>query len=355
MDRTLRETQLRSGAVINGERGLALHFGDPRAELAAALDACALVDRSDLGRLVATGPDFLGLLHRLSTGDVQALAPGEGRPTVVTTPKGRIVERLWVHHLGDSGVLAVTGPGGAPRTAEHLARYTFAERTGIEDKTGATCQLALIGPASEPALRSAGFAPPARFQTAVVSWEGSPVQVLGQDGLTGDGWSVVAPLALGASLWHLLQLAVMKEGGRAAGDQAAEAWRVLRGVAASGHEITEDANPLEAGLAEAVSFRKGCYVGQEVVARLNTYDKVSRSLVGLAFGAVTAPPATGSGLFFRDEAVGRVTTALVSPDRPEPIGLGYLKRRVAEPGLDLAVGAPDSATSARMVRLPFPR
>jgi folate-binding protein YgfZ len=355
MDRTLRETQLRSGAVINGERGVALHFGDARAELAAALDACALIDRSVLGRIVATGPDFLDLLQRLGTGDVRALATGDGRPTILTTAKGRMVERAFVHALGVPGVLAVVGPAAAPPALAHLARYTFAEKTGLEDRTGTTCQLALVGPRAQAALGSAGFERPEPFGSKAVDYEGSPVWILGEDGLTGDGYSVVAPLDLGPSLWHGLQLAVLKEGGRAAGDQAAEAWRVLRGIPASGHEITEDANPLEAGLRDSVSFAKGCYVGQEVVARLNTYDKVARTLVGLTFPTAASTPAIGATLFFQDEAVGRVTTAIASPDRPEPIALAYLKRRVAEPGLELAVGAPDSTLRARMVRLPFPR
>ena len=80
---------------------------DREAALAQAREGCVLADRSELGRLLATGPDFLDLLHRLSTASVAGLNEGEGRPTVLTTPKGRIVERLFVHHLGPAGVLSV--------------------------------------------------------------------------------------------------------------------------------------------------------------------------------------------------------------------------------------------------------
>ncbi len=354
MDRSLRETLLRSGAVVNGATRMALHFGEPEAELRATLESCALLDRSDLARIVAGGPDILDLLNRLSTGGVEGLQPGQGRPTVLTTNKGRIVERLFVHHLGSDGVLLVGGAGSAARIAEHLARYTFAEQTGLSDRTADSCQLALVGPRAGEALEAAGLARPDRFAGIEDSFEGQRFHVLGEDGLTGEGVSVFVSAAMAGSMWRALSLAAGRCGGRPAGSLAGEAWRVLRGIPAAGHELTEDYNPLEAGLREAVSFDKGCYVGQEVVARLNTYDKVSRTLVGLLLPVGAEPPDPRTPLFFQQREVGRLTTSLVPPGWGHPIALAYLKRKIVEQGIELEVGAPDADLVGRVIALPFP-
>jgi len=342
----------RCGAVIAPETGRPLHFGDPEAELRCALDSCALVDRSDDSRLLATGPDFLGLLHRLSTGDVASLVEGQGKPTVLTTPKGRIVERLYVHHLGEAGVLAVGGPGSGKPVTEHLARYTFAEQIGLEQTTRRTFQLAVIGPRAGASLKDMDL--PERFRSRSVSIAGVPLQALGQDGLSGDGFSITGNADDAAAVWQTLSTLVEQAGGRAAGDEALEAWRVLRGLPASGHELTEEYNPLEAGLWEAVSFDKGCYVGQEVVARLRTYDKVSRTLVGLELRAesVTHPP--GTKLYLGDGPVGTLTSMAWPAGLSAPVGLAYLKTRVLRPGQELRVGKRGDI-KARVVKLPFPR
>ena len=107
------------GAVVDPESSRPLHFGDPAAELGAALEGVAVCDRSDLGRVLANGPDLLDLLHRLGTKSVTGLQEGDGRCTVVTSNKGRIVERLFVHHLGATGVLLCAGRGNAGRVIEH--------------------------------------------------------------------------------------------------------------------------------------------------------------------------------------------------------------------------------------------
>lgn len=353
MDHSLHETLLRSGANLDGSSHMPLHFGDAEAELGAALDCCAVVDRSDLGRVLSTGPDLLDLLHRLSTGDVKGLEAGQGRSTVVTTPKGRIVERLFVHHLGDRGVLLVGGPGSGARVIEHLERFTFAEQTELTDATDTLCQLALVGPNAAEALQATGFDRPEPFCGVEIEFEGLTAYVVGEDGLSGEGYSVLVTKEMAGSMWQALNLACGKCGGRPAGSVAAESWRILRGLPLSGHELTEDYNPLEAGLREAVSFAKGCYVGQEVVARLNTYDKISRSLVGLVFPDGSAPPGPGAPLFFREDEVGRVTSSVVPPGRSHPIALAYLKRKIAETGIELSVGASDGELVARMVTVPF--
>jgi folate-binding protein YgfZ len=338
------------GATLSPDGVRPLHFGDAAAELEAALERCVLAERSDLTRVLARGPDFLGLLHRLSTGAVASLGVGEGRPTVLTTAKGRIVERLFASHLGEAGVLCVGGAGTEARVLEHLARYTFAERTGLEPATAPMFQFVLVGPRGTAAIGSLGLEPAPRFGARPAAIGGCAVHLLGHDGLSGDGHSIVGRAPDAARVWAAAAAAARTQGGRLAGHEALEARRLLRGLPASGRELTEEHNPLEAGLWEAVSFDKGCYVGQEVVARLRTYDKISRSLVGLELprGPLPAP---GTPLRVEGAAIGQVTSAVIPPGREVPIGLGYVKRRVLRPGLEVRVG--DAGDLARVVDLPF--
>ena len=222
----------------------------------------------------------------------------------------------------------------------------------MSDATQASFQLVLIGPRAADALQAVGVTAPERFGVVDGSIGDIAIRVLGSDGLSGEGFSITASNEHGPTVWGALVSTLEALEGRPAGDQALEAYRVLRGLPLSGHELSEEYNPLEAGQWDAVDFDKGCYVGQEVVARLNTYDKVSRSLVGLELPPDVALPPLGQPLYDAGRRVGRLTSAVRSPDRPTPIGLGYVKKQSIRPDLSLQVG--DSSTSARVVELPFP-
>jgi tRNA-modifying protein YgfZ len=320
--------------------------------LHAAEAACAVADRSDLGRLIATGPDLLGLLHRLSTGDVKDLRPGEGRPTVLTDAKGRIVERLFVHHLGGDGVLLIAGPGGAPRVEAHLRKFTFAENTGLSDVTAATFAVALFGPRWAAASRAAGIPDLAPYGCTAMTLAGVNVHAVRANGFTAEGVLAIGPRnEIGPVRAALCGAAASQGGGPIQADEL-EAWRILSGLPAPGHELTGEHNPLEAGLRDAVSFSKGCYVGQEVVARLNTYGKVARTLVRLDLPAGAPVPAPGAAVRNERGTIGAVTSAIRPPGRPAPVALAYVKSREVPPEVTrLEVddgGAPLEATLVRL-------
>jgi folate-binding protein YgfZ len=301
------------------------------AGLQAALTSWAVADRSDLTRLRADGPDFLDLLHRLSTGDVRRLEPGAGAATVVTTAKGRIVDRLLVHRVREDQVLALGSSGRGGALLAHLARFTFAERTGLSDETGKTAQLALVGPGARDAAASAGLPVPAPMGAAEATWGGIAVTVLGEDGTSAEGVSLVGERAH----TERLREAVLALG---PGLEPAEleAWRILRGLPGPG-ELDAERNPLEAGLWDDVSFTKGCYVGQEVVARLKTYDKVVRTRVTLVLPAGSTVPPAGAALRQGERVVGAITSAVLPPGSGAPIAMGYLRRELASAGVPVAV------------------
>lgn len=320
-------------------------------DLAPAERASAVADRSDLGRLIGTGPDLLGLLHRLSTGEVLGLRPGEGRETVITNAKGRIVERVFVHHLGDDGVLLVTGQGGAGRVLAHLTKFTFAEKTGLSDVTDATFAFALLGPRWEESSRAVGIPELAPFGAAALEIAGTPVHAARTNGFTSDGMLVTGPRGGAARVRAALVAAAESSGGGAIDAETLDAWRILAGFPAPNHELTDGHNPLEAGLRGAISFTKGCYVGQEVVARLNTYDKVSRTLIRLELEAGAPVPALGSAVVFGGKPIGEVTSAALPPGRPAPVALAYVKsRELPADAVSLTIDDRGHARSATPIR-----
>lgn len=319
--------------------------------LDAANASCAVADRSDLGRLIATGPDLLGLLHRLSTGDVKDLRSGEGRETVVTNAKGRIVERLFVHHLGDDGVLLVAGPGGAPRVQAHLQKFTFAETTGLSDVTAATFAVALFGPRWAETAHAVGIPELAPYGSAACTIAEVRVHAVRTNGFDTNGVLVIGPHDHASRVHETLVDAAARIGGGAIEAAVLEAWRILNGLPATGRELTEDHNPLEAGLRDAVSFTKGCYVGQEVVARLNTYGKVSRALVVLEFEPGTPVPALGAAILHAGGAIGTVTSAILPPGHVRPVALAYVKARELKAGVtELSVDDGGTLRSAKLTR-----
>ncbi len=312
-----------------------------RDEVRCAFNSCLLTERSDLGRLIAAGPDILPLLQRLGTGDVTSLSPGAAGRTVLTTNKGRIVQHLFVHPMGDAGVLLVGGPSSGPQVLDHLRRYTFAEKIELSDESENLFHLALTGPLSGDILGDLEFP----------TLEAGSVRILSHDGSTDDGYSVVGPADSFAVVSTAVRDAVLARGGLS-GDRAAfETYRVLRGVPAAGHELTLDYNPLEAGLWDAVSFDKGCYVGQEVIARLRTYDKVSRVIVGLELGKPAALPEPGASILIDGRRAGALTSSLELPGNERAIGLGYLKRK--QLSAELRVEIEGMGSEARVVDLPL--
>ena len=341
----------RLGGILGESADDISSFGDPAAELGALLDRCGWsIERP--GALIARGPDFLDLLNRLSTQKVDDLVPGRSVSTVLTTPKGRIVERLWCHHLGEDGVLTLGGPGSAHATLEHLRRFTFAEDLGIADASERFITLAIRGPSARRAIEALGVAPPDGNDRSITSGDPTGIRVVAHDLLSTGGFTVLADVSDGPDVVDRVAAAVGSVGGTAAGALAVEAWRIGRGLPAPGTELNAEHNPLEAGLQEAVSFAKGCYVGQEVVARLNTYDKVARRLMVVVPTTSGPAPEPGAPLRLDDREIGALTSIAIVPGRDRWIGLAYVKRAMANDGSDVGIGEAVEPATAHLAVAP---
>ena len=296
-----------------------------------------VVDRSDVGRLLLRGADAVDLVERLSTNALTELAVGQGAATVLTTNKGRILDLLLVLRR-ESDLLVLTGPNNQGRVAEWVDFYTFVEDVSVEDVTSTTAMLGVVGPDAPAAVEAA---------TGVAASELAPYEsragivarvealVVRSDPVGEPGYDVIVPAdARQEALDALLSADAVPVGA-----EALDLVRIERGVPAFGHELTEAFNPLEAGLIDIISFTKGCYVGQEVVARLNTYDKVQKRLMRMRWDS-GAGPEPGAKLVLDGKQVGVVTSAAVSPDGGG-VGLGYVRRAHASEGVVLPVEGGD--------------
>ena len=186
------------------------------------------------------------------------------------------------------------------------------------------------------------------WRSVPATFGGVDATVMRTDFVGLHGYDLLAPASDRQRLWE----ALIESGATPVGTEALEVVRVERGVPTSGRELGETYNPLEAGLKGLISFTKGCYVGQEVVARLDTYKKVQKHLSGLTWDSETLP-GKNARLMLDGAQVGVVTPAVRSPLLRSGIGLGYVRKASALPGTTLTLELDDGHTQAQVVGLPF--
>ena len=302
-------------------------YSSVRDEYASATEGVGLADRSHLGRLRMSGADALDLLNRLSTNNLDDLAIGDLQGTVLTTNKGRIIDLLYVLRQDDH-LLVFTGPETRQRVAEWIDFYTFIEDVVVEDVTEETAMLSVVGRAAASTLPQLADMP--LYSSAPLTIHGVDVVALRTDFAGVDGYDLIAPVEQAAALWD----ALTAMGAAPVGSQALELVRISNGIAGYSSELGEDYNPIEAGLMDFISFNKGCYIGQEVVARLNTYDKVQKHLVKLSWDGGDAPELPAD-LLHDGRKVGTLTSAVKTIDGDKFIGLGFVRKAHVEEGVRL--------------------
>ena len=299
-------------------------------EYATATQGIGVIDRSHTGRLKAIGDDALDLLNRLSTNKLDDLAVGAVMGAVLTTNKGRIIELLFVLRQADY-LLILTALETRRRVAEWIDFYTFVEDVTVEDATEQTAMFSLMGDGVADALPLLADLP--LYGSAALDVDGTTALALRTDFAGARAYDLIAPASDAQRLWDGLTA----RGTTPVGYAASELLRIERGVPLQGHELTEDYNPLEADLWDFISFNKGCYIGQEVVARLNAYDKVQRHLARLSWEDGDSP-AQGDALYADGRRIGELTS-VAPPECGRSVGLGYVRKAQAKPGVRLQTEA----------------
>jgi aminomethyltransferase len=326
--------------IESGGQPVARHYGDPAAEFAAAQGGAVVVMRSHEGRLRAVGRDRLDLLHRMSTNDLLGLAVGEARPTVLTTAIARIVDLVWVLNRGET-VLCLTSPGRAAVVRRWLAGYIFYnDKVNFEDAGAELGQLGLFGPDAQRVADALQPGAATLAENRLI--DADDVVVLRGRPLAGDGYLVIAPVARIGAMWERAEAA----GAVPAGEAAYEMLRLQAGVPGSA-ELTADYIPLEANLWAAVDFHKGCYIGQEIIARMESRGKLARRLAGIRLAAQVLDGAEVRAVD-GGPVIGKVTSAGLLPGYG-PVALAFIKTAHAEAGTRLSVGE----AQGEVVGLPF--
>ncbi|MFW6195335.1 MAG: glycine cleavage T C-terminal barrel domain-containing protein, partial [Chloroflexota bacterium] len=288
-----------------------------------------VMDRCYAGRVRHLGSDALDLLNRFSTNNTVEMEDGEVRGTVITSDKGRVAEFLFAARWTLTEALLLTSPQNRQKVIDWLDLYNFGEDSELEDVTESTAQIDLVGPEAGSVLEAVGVAPsePMRAERARIA--GKEVSIVRTDWPGLPCWNVVVEEQRGADVvWD----ALIEAGASPAGESAYEVVRIERGIPVYGRELSEEVNPLEANLMPFISWDKGCYMGQEVVARLDTYDKVRKRLVGLRSDT---PISAGDDLRDGGRKIGTVTSAVYSPRLGRYVALGFVRREHAAPGAAL--------------------
>jgi folate-binding protein YgfZ len=330
--------------VSTSERATRLDTDSLSSEHRTLTESCGLLDRSQRGKLALAGPGAVEFLNGQVTNELSALRPGEGCYAAFLTHKGKM--------LGDLRILAVgADPAAAPsellldteRAAlqglfDMIRHFKVGYEVELHKRTLERGLLSLIGPDAGRVAGAGELAPDehANARTAITGIDALAVRS-----------DVGIDLICEAEDTVRLAAELEARGAIPVGEQAAECLRIERGRPRYGVDLDETVIPQEGGLNErAVSFTKGCYVGQETVARLHYRGKPNRHLRGLVF---SEPAVAGQELRLGERTVGRITSTALSP-RLGPIGLA-LVRREAEPGSVVSVG--EHGTTAEVVELPF--
>ena len=336
-----------SGAVFAPtDPSMPLHFGDARAECSITPIGAVVRDACHLGRIRFSGDDHREFLHRMSTNDFDHLGSGSGREAVFTDNRGRILE-LGIFLRDRDQTLAVVAPGGGQRLPEWLERFHFAERLEMDDVTKEMAMIELYGPSAAPiGCQVLGSPLPGTDLALLGPVDDNGVWRARVDRFGHPGLLIAGPPDILAGMWSDL----LDAGAKPLGEEAYETLRIEAGLPAHGAELTDAHNPWEATLDRAIHMDKGCYIGQEVIARLDTYDKVKQHLVGLRLPE-SAPVRPGDELRAGPSAAGTVTSVCQS-ERFGAIALAYVRTAHARPGTELICRS-QSEMAATVAALPF--
>jgi glycine cleavage system T protein len=349
----LAREHLARGATLAAYHGaeVPVRFQDEGSEHQAVRTSAGLFDFSFRSKFALTGEHRVRFLHRIVSNDVKNLPAGHGTYATLLNAQGRILadlriyadeDRLWIDTDADLAEKAMT----------NLKRYIIGDRVEIEPSE--LCAAAIQGPQSKKVLQEllgSGLEPLEReMDHCVVEREGPRAHAVRLSSTGEEGYEVwLEPDAMGR-FWQGALNVDCDSHVIACGSQALESLRIEAGIQRYGQELAEDTLPLEAGLLNALSFNKGCYIGQEIVERTRSRGHVNWKLMGLRLEADAPVPAAGESVTADAKTIAEVTSACFSPVLGRPVALAYVRREVSEPGTKLTLA---SGAAAEVALLPF--
>ncbi|MEM7310584.1 MAG: glycine cleavage T C-terminal barrel domain-containing protein [Planctomycetota bacterium] len=323
-----------------------LTFGDVPAEWRAGAEGCALFDAADLGAVHLEGSEAAAFLHRLLANDVRALRPGAGNRNLLLTGKGKVRFDFHLAREAEDGFRLTAQPGRAADLLTALDMYLFQDDVRCRDDSALVAPLELAGPRARACVEQVlGSAAPDAAESFVdVAWRSGTARVVATEVAGAPGLRVDAGPELAAALWEALTGA----GATPAGLVARDFLRIECGRALTGVDLNDDIYPQEAGLDDAFSLDKGCYIGQEVVAKIDTYGGLNKRLLPLRVSH-DDPIAPGTRLVLEDDGkardLGVVTSWGYSFALDGGLVLAYVKRRHQDEGTTFRLGESDATAT----------
>lgn len=342
----LREIQKSFGAIFTQSLEVPLSFGNDPLAFEAAQSGVALCDRSHWGILAITGEDRLRFLHNQSTNDIQTLQPGQGCETVFVTATARTID-LAIVYATDQVLLTLVSPHRRQLLLQGLDKYIFPmDRVALQDYSSDYAVFTLLGKHSSQLLEKLGVQLESVSESLskgdhqLVTLKNWVIRLAVGTGLALEGYTIFAETKDAAAIWDYL----VSQGATATGEQVWEQLRIHQGRPKPDQELTEDYNPLEAGLWQTISFDKGCYIGQETIARLNTYKGVKQRLFGMHLTDLASP---GTIITVQGEKIGVLTSCIEI--NQQFYGLGYIRTKAGGRGLIVDVGD----VEGKVVEVPY--
>lgn len=332
------------------------HFGDVLAEYRAAREAVAVLDLSQRGMLQFTGPDRLSFLQGMLSNDLRGLKTFDGQYAALLTQQGKVVADVRVLCAMNSFYLDFR-EFLKEKILAHLNRYLIADEVEIADRSEEYATLSLQGPRSEAFLRTlAGDIELPRNPAghAMTEIEGGAACVVAASHAGATGFDLIVAKSHIEAIAARIEQAGQAFSARWVGGVAQEILRIEAGIPLYGVDFDENNLLLEVGLDHAVSFNKGCYLGQEVVERIRSRGHVNKRLCGLVLDEESAVH-PGDAIVAQGKTTGSVTSSVLSPLLQKAIALGYLGRESWAPGNRVIVRSGGVERPATVAALPFAR
>ena len=345
-----------NGALLADYAGWLLpsHFGDPAIEYQSVRSSAGLLDLSDRAVLTITGPDRMSYLQGLISNDLRPLLPGQGLYAAFLNQQGKVLGDCRVLCTEDSLVLELWEPIKR-KILDHLNRYLVADEVEIDDLAGRYASFSLQGPAAEAILQNFlhnDRCPQQPLAHSMVQLDGVETRLCRYSHTGEHGFDLTVSAPEVETIARRFSDAGSSYSIRWVGQEARQQLRVEAGIPLYGIDVTEENLILETGLNHAVSFTKGCYLGQEVVERIRSRGHVNRQLAGLLIEGAN-PASAGSKIISADKEIGWITSSVFSPAVRAPIALGYIRRDQCSPGTRLVVQDDSTALNSTVTALPF--
>lgn len=323
-------------------------YGDPVSEYWAIKKAAGFADISSSGLLIVTGKDRVAFLNGLLTNDVAKIDEDGGQHSALLTPKARVLADLYLYRRADS-ILIDTGHSSPSKLKEEFDRFIITEDVQVKNSTDDLVLLTIQGPNAQRVIKDTLGMNVDQLKPLYHTRLG-PSAFINRDRTGLGGYDIVLPKLEAEPVWQGLLLKQGEFGLRPVGNNALEILRLEAGFPKYGVDVDSDTIVLEAGFKDAISFTKGCYMGQEVVARATHIGRVNKQLVQLEIDDASPPPSR-SKLIGNGVEAGFVTSASFSPSLGRVAALGYANRDFAKQGTRLTINNSGSPVLALITRI----